>query len=83
MMLNLLPWQAAGLDGRVQKILTWRWKEVPVELGRQAVTCSQVTEGKDDNSVGSLLCEYSRIACSSSFQADSLVTGGFILLWAF
>ena len=80
MMLNLLPWQAAGLDGRVQKILTWRWKEVPVELGRQAVTCSQVTEGKNDNNVGSLLCEY---ACSSSFQADSHVTGGSILLWTF
>ena len=43
--------QAVGLDGRVQKILTWRWKEVPVELGRQAVTCGQGEEGKDDNSI--------------------------------
>ena len=46
--------QAVGLDNRVQKILTWRWKEVPVELGRQAVTCGQGSEGKDDNSIDSL-----------------------------
>lgn len=54
--LILSPWQAVGLDGRVQKILTWRWKEVSVEMGRQAVTCSQVPEGEDDVSVGSLQC---------------------------
>ena len=27
-----------------------------MEMGRQAVTCSQVPEGEDDVSVGSLLC---------------------------
>lgn len=32
----------------MQKILTWRWKEVPIELAREAVTCSQVSDGKND-----------------------------------
>ena len=27
-----------------------------VEMGRQAVTCSQLPEGEDDVSIGSLLC---------------------------
>ena len=44
--LNILFWQAVGLDGRVQKILTWRWKEVPIELAREAVTCSQLSDGE-------------------------------------